>query len=183
MASASGPAPPTGTVQFQLDGANVGSPVTLINGRATWTTSSLSAGPHAITAVYSGDSNFLGGSGQASQAVHYHFGGILPPLTAGGSYHLGRTLPIQWQLTDANGNFITSLSAVQWLQVQSVDAHGNPLAPPFNPAAAGGTALRYDASANQFIFNWDTKGLTARFYEIELTLADGTVQMLVVQLK
>ena len=145
-------------------------------------TSSLLRGPHTITAVYSGDGNFLAGSGQASQAVHYRFGGFLAPLTPGGSYHLGRTLPIQWQLTDANGKFLTSLSAVRSLQVQSVDAHGNPLAPPFNPAASGGTTLRYDPTANQYVFNWDTKGLQAGWYEIELTLADGTLRTLVAQL-
>jgi hypothetical protein len=181
-ANAPGSGTPTGTVQFQVDGINVGSPVMLVNGRATWTTPSLPAGPHTITAVYSGDGNFLGCSGQASQAVHYHFGGFQTPLTPGGSYSLGRTLPITWQLTDANGSYISSLSAVQSLQVQSVNAQGNPLAPPFSPAASGGTALRYDPTGHQYIFNWDTKGLKAGYYEIELTLADGTVQTLVVRL-
>jgi hypothetical protein len=177
---APGAGQPTGTVQFQVDGANVGSPVTLVNGQAAWTTSSLSAGSHTITAAYSGDSNFLGGSGQVVQAVHFRFGGFLPPLAQGRSDNLGRTLPIKWQLTDADGNSITGLSSVQSLQVQPVDAQGHPLAPPFNPAASGGTGLRY--AGNHYAFNWDTKGLQAGSYEIELTLADGTIQTLVVQL-
>ena len=51
---------PTGTVQFQIDGKNVGSPVALgSNGTATYSTSALGAGSHGITAVYSGDGNFL----------------------------------------------------------------------------------------------------------------------------
>jgi hypothetical protein len=53
------PAGATGTVQF-LDGAGVlGAPVTLSSGAATYATSSLSPGVHNISAVYSGDSNFL----------------------------------------------------------------------------------------------------------------------------
>jgi hypothetical protein len=179
---APGAGSPTGTVQFQLDGINLGSPVPLVNGKAVLTTSSLPVGTHTVTAAYGGDSNFLGAAGQVTESVHYAFSGFLAPLAPGGSYHLGRALPIQWQLTDAKGNFVSGLGAVQSLQIQSVDANGNPQAPPFNPMASGDTGLRYDPTANQFIFNWDTKGLTAGFYEIELTLNDGTVQTLVVQL-
>jgi hypothetical protein len=50
----------TGTVQFQVDGSNVGSPVTLSGNKATFATSSLSVGKHSLTAVYSGDGNFTG---------------------------------------------------------------------------------------------------------------------------
>jgi uncharacterized repeat protein (TIGR03803 family) len=51
---------PTGTVQFQIDGDSVGSPVALVGNTATYTTSSLDAGSHSVVAVYSGDGNFLG---------------------------------------------------------------------------------------------------------------------------
>ena len=54
----------TGTVQFQIDGGNVGSPVQLSGNTASYTTSAsnlaLTAGTHSITAVYSGDSTFAG---------------------------------------------------------------------------------------------------------------------------
>jgi len=49
---------PTGTVQFQIDGGNAGSPVSLSGNIATYTTSTLSIGNHSIDAIYSGDSNF-----------------------------------------------------------------------------------------------------------------------------
>jgi sugar lactone lactonase YvrE len=50
---------PTGTVSF-LDGATPLGQGTLSNGVATLSTSSLIAGSHTITAVYSGDANFNG---------------------------------------------------------------------------------------------------------------------------
>lgn len=53
-----GPPTPTGTVQFVVDGTNTGSPVALAGGQATFSTSALSGGAHAITATYSGDSNY-----------------------------------------------------------------------------------------------------------------------------
>jgi hypothetical protein len=52
-------ASPTGTVQFKDGATNLGAPVTLAGGSATFTTSSLTSGSHSITAVYSGDANNL----------------------------------------------------------------------------------------------------------------------------
>jgi hypothetical protein len=48
---------PTGTVNF-LDGTTLLGSGILSNGLATFTTSSLTAGPHPITALYLGDANF-----------------------------------------------------------------------------------------------------------------------------
>ena len=55
---------PTGTVQFKDGGTNLGPPQPLNgSGVATFSTSSLVAGVHAITADYSGDGSFLTSTG------------------------------------------------------------------------------------------------------------------------
>jgi hypothetical protein len=57
---------PTGSVQF-LDGSAVlGNGVLNAQGVGTYTTSSLASGPHQITAVYAGDTNFTGSSSSQS---------------------------------------------------------------------------------------------------------------------
>ncbi len=49
----------TGTVQFRIDGNNVGAQVNLnASGQATMTTSTMTVGQHTVSAVYSGDGNF-----------------------------------------------------------------------------------------------------------------------------
>ncbi len=59
---------PSGAVQFVVDGANVGSPVTLVNGAATSPTlGALGVGNHSIIALYIPDSTEFSGS-QASLA-------------------------------------------------------------------------------------------------------------------
>jgi uncharacterized delta-60 repeat protein len=148
---------PSGTVQFQLDGANVGAPVALNGGSATFSPSNLTLGAHTVTAIYNGDANYITSFGTLAQNVQYHFSGFLAPLNSNMAMALNRTVPIKFQLTDYNGKFITSLSAVQSLTVP------------------GGTlsALRYDSTANQFIANWQTKGLAAGTYSVTLALADG----------
>ena len=57
------PVSATGTIQFQDAAMNLGGPVTVSNGSATFSTSSLAVGAHGITAVYSGDSNFASNTG------------------------------------------------------------------------------------------------------------------------
>src|SRR5262249_48928185 len=58
---APGSGTPTGAVSFLDGGTTLGSQP-LSNGQAALTISTLAAGTHSITAVYGGDSNFLGGS-------------------------------------------------------------------------------------------------------------------------
>lgn len=71
---------PTGTVQFRDGGVNLGAPVALVGGVAAFSTSSLAAGTHSITAVYSGDADDATSTSPAiSQAVNTV---ITPPAAA-----------------------------------------------------------------------------------------------------
>src|SRR5205807_9681808 len=65
-ANAPGSGTPTGSVQFQVDGANYGSPVQLTSGQASISDSALGLGNHLIAATYTGDTNFTGSGAPAS---------------------------------------------------------------------------------------------------------------------
>jgi hypothetical protein len=66
-----GGAPPTGTVQFTVDGSDVGTPVDLIGGVATFSTPTpLSVGSHPVTATYSGSTDYSTSSGSLTQVVN-----------------------------------------------------------------------------------------------------------------
>jgi hypothetical protein len=68
--SGGGPTP-TGTVQFRVDGTNLGSPVTLSGGTATSpVTTQLGAGSHTVEADYSGDGNYAANTGSYTQVVN-----------------------------------------------------------------------------------------------------------------
>ena len=68
---ASGDPTPTGSVQFQIDGSNFGTAVTLDNGSATSDAiSTLTAVGHTITALYSGDPTYAQGSQTLTQTVN-----------------------------------------------------------------------------------------------------------------
>lgn len=61
--------PITGSVQFSVDGNNVGSPVSLSNGQAIYSTTSLAVGYHLIGALYSGGSGYLSAEGETNVTV------------------------------------------------------------------------------------------------------------------
>jgi hypothetical protein len=65
---------PSGTVQFAIDGSQAGGPVNVSGSggvaTASFSTASLAAGTHSVTASYSGDATFLGSSGSFTQTVN-----------------------------------------------------------------------------------------------------------------
>jgi hypothetical protein len=66
VAPVSGSAVPTGTAQFSIDGSNVGSPVTLSSGTATYATSTLTAAAHSVTAAYTTNSSSYNSSSSST---------------------------------------------------------------------------------------------------------------------
>jgi len=70
IAPLSGSLIPTGTIQFLVNGTVTGSPVTLTGGHASFVMSSLSAGTHSISAIYSGNAIFAASTGTLIQTTH-----------------------------------------------------------------------------------------------------------------
>jgi Pro-kumamolisin, activation domain/Bacterial Ig-like domain (group 3) len=75
FATANASQEPTGTIQFQVNGTNFGSPVTVIGGATsqgeafasgTLTTTTLPSGTDNVTAVYAGDSNYMTSTSSAT---------------------------------------------------------------------------------------------------------------------
>jgi hypothetical protein len=93
-----------------------------------------------------------------------------------GSFTIGATIPIAWQLQDANSVYFSDLSKT----LTSILAIPNPTCA--GTASGSGTtlyngntgqaALSYDGANNGFVFTWDTTGATAGCYNLVVTTND-----------
>jgi hypothetical protein len=126
-----------------------------------------------LTVTAAATNDYTAASASVAINVDYQFGGFQAPLSSNIALGLNRTVPIKFQLTEAQGNSVTSLSAVVSLKV--LDIHGTDVL-----AGAGKSGL--GVTGSQFRYSWQTKGLPAGTYTISLGLADGTFYTQVVQL-
>lgn len=128
---------------------------------------------YKVTAVNSeGESNLP--IVAASETIHSS--GILPPVKTDESvtYKAGRTLPIKFQLKDNAGNYLTEANAKLYVE----DANGVSTS-----SAVKDNQFRYDARANQYIFNLSTKSMSAGKYQIRVEVGNRTLYSFKIILK
>jgi subtilisin-like proprotein convertase family protein len=101
---------PTGYVQFSIDGSNVGSPVALSGGVATYSTTALAHGTHVVSAAYAGDGNFTGTSASLSPDQNIN----TPPVAGADTIERYPTQGVKVRLTtllandsDADGDTVS----------------------------------------------------------------------------
>jgi hypothetical protein len=92
-----------------------------------------------------------------------------------GSFTVGTTIPIAWQLQDVNNTFISAPATLTSIVAipnpacaGAVSGSGTTL----YDGTTGQTAFSYDAVNNRFVFNWDTTGTTAGCYNLVVTTND-----------
>lgn len=117
--------------------------------------------------------------------VNYAFEGISQPINTDGTsvFKQGSTIPVKFQLKNANGEFVTNAEA--HISVTKVGAEPSVANEAVSTSAAStGDLFRYDVSANQYIFNLSTKPLASGSkYQITVSLNDGTSYSVIIGLK
>lgn len=146
-------------------------------GALTYTPSSgtvLSAGTQTLNVTAAETTNYLAATQSVTLIVNhvpgYTSNGFLDPIRHNRAFKQGSTISVKWQVYDAGGSIVTSLSAITSLAVTGPD--GTTVLYPGNNNSSGNTILRNDGS--QYIFNWQTKGFALGNYTIRATLSDGT---------
>jgi hypothetical protein len=147
--------PITGTINWG------DSNITSISGRSINASHSYAVGNYTIqVSVNDGDP---GGSDTKSQSVAllYNMSAIQPPINPDGSsvFKYGSTIPVKVRITDCTGAPVPGLAPTIGLSL----ANASTPPPPINEdvystsASDTGNTMRYDASAGQYIYNFNTK--------------------------
>jgi len=160
----SGVVPPTtGTILINTSSVGTGQTLTVPVGTAVDYAGNPSA---VVTANYS---------------VVYAYSDILPPINPDGSsiFKLGSTVPVKFQLRDANGTFVPNAIAKIYLLKISNGITGTELEAVSTSAATTGNLFRYDSTSNQYIFNLATKPLSTGTWQIRIELVDDGMSYIV----
>jgi hypothetical protein len=128
-----------------------------------------------------------------SYKVIYRFDGFLQPINDTAHqidqnfsvFKAGSTVPVKFQLKKADGTIVAANIAPTWLN----PAKGSLITAPLSedvyadqPTAGG--VYRYDASGQQYIYNWGTaKNNAGNFWRIGVTLDDGQTYVVNIGLK
>jgi hypothetical protein len=123
----------TGTVQFAQNGTNFGSAVTLVNGQAQLSTSTLPGGVLSITAAYSGDVNY-GTSGGNLQEIVSLLATTTTVTTSNPAIVQGASVTLTAHVAPNAAGGSALSGTVQFLSAISAQSSDNPLGPPVSVA-------------------------------------------------
>lgn len=137
-------------------------------------------GVGTFTATCSGGRDSEGNSAapvSATYTVSYGWSGFLPPVANGLAHQAGSTIPLKWMLLNAQNTIAGNISSIRSLTMASCTADGGSL-PIATPGNSGLTLTN-----GEFHLNWQTKGLPAGCYSVQLALDDGSTRTATVELK
>ncbi len=114
--------------------------------------------------------------------VTYRFDGFLQPINdtahqtglTTSVFKAGSTIPVKFKLKNAAGTAVQSATAPVWL----TPVLGAKMSMPVDETAVtvsadSGSTFRYDATAQQYIYNWKSGSKAGNYWRIGVKLDDG----------
>jgi hypothetical protein len=119
-----------------------------------------------------------------SYKVVYGFDGFLQPINdtahqtgqTTSVFKAGSTIPVKFQLKNAGATAVQSATAPAWLTPVKGGAMSLPIdETAVTVSADSGSTYKYDATSQQYIYNWKTPSTGGNYYQIGVKLDDGQV--------
>ena len=147
-------------------------PVSCVPGSA----SMFAPGLHVVS-CYATDSHGNTGTGQFTVTVLFDVGsGLVSPVNPAALNIVknGSTVPLKWQIRTPSGGYVTSTSIVSSFVLTQLSCSSlTTVVDEVDFTTTGGTSLRYDTTANQFIQNWQTPKKPGTCYRVDVVFVGG----------
>ena len=131
-------------------------------------------GPHTLTAKASDMAGNVTTRTRSYTVLAWTLRGFYQPIDMNGVWNSvkgGATVPLKFEVfagpTELTDTSIVSLGAAR---VSCTADEGDPI----DLVSTGGTSLRYDSAAGQFVFNWQTPRTPGQCYRVTLTTQDSS---------
>lgn len=140
---------------------------------------STAVGTQTLTATAADNAGREGTETRTYTVLAWTLYGFYRPVDMSGSTKLwntikgGSTVPLKFNVF-AGSTELTETAYVNLLQARQVSCSGGEEAPVEELSATGGTSLRYDWTAYQFIYNWQSPKQPGTCYEVKVGTLDGS---------
>ena len=135
-------------------------------------------GPHSNTATATDNAGNTSTATLNYSVLAWTLKGYYQPVDLSGVWNTvkgGSTVPAKLQLKKADGTVAQANTDPQWLTPLKGSATSAPVDETvYSDTATSGATYRWDSTAQQYIYNWSTKGTaTGYYYRVGVTLDDG----------
>lgn len=136
-------------------------------------------GPHTVTASATDNAGNTNTASAAYTVLAWTLNGFYQPVDMPGADIIwntvkgGSTVPLKFQIF-AGPTELTDIADVQSLIQKTVRCDATDPTDPIETTATGGTSLRYDTTADQFVYNWKTPKTPGTCLMVTMTTLDSS---------
>jgi hypothetical protein len=116
-------------------------------------------------------------NGSFTVTVSFDWTGFFAPVDNGGVLNVikgGQSVPMKWRISDGSGGWVSSLSVVEQVTQTKIACTNTLPTDEIEAPTSGATSLRYDTTANQYIYNWQSPKGAGVCYRVTVYLTDDT---------
>jgi len=135
-----------------------------------------SVGTHTLTATATDNVGNSDTTTMSYEVLAWTLKGFYQPVDMNGVFNTvknGSTVPFKFEIF-AGPLELTDVADVQSLKAVHIACDADAPRDAIEMTATGGTSLRYDTTAGQFIYNWKTPLKPTYCYEVTMTTLDGS---------
>jgi hypothetical protein len=161
------PAAPTCNASDSLSG---------LDGSCSVSGYSTAVGSHTVTASATDKAGNPNSDSRTYTVLPWTLAGFYQPTDMNGTLNVvknGSTVPLKFEIF-AGSTELTDTANVKSLAATQITCDVSATVDDIELTATGGTSLRYDTTAGQFVYNWQTPKKAGNCYRVTMTTQDGS---------